>query len=123
MLRTSDGVLHVSMDNEAGGALKIAHVSASGALNGRNTAVADWSGVTSDPDLVAVPGGGMKLVFGGHRASTTSGPYNEGYVYYASSDAGGATWTLGPNDAPAVKSTQGYASSAPQPSRSATGRW
>ena len=44
----------------------------------------------------------MRLVFGGHHTTVTGDPYNEGYVYYASSDAAGAGWTLAPNTAPAV---------------------
>ena len=110
--RTSDGVLHVAMETDSSSldSIEVAHVSASGALNGRHTAVPSWSGTTSDPDLVGAPGGGMRLVFGGHHTTVLNDPYNEGYVYYASSDTAGASWTLAPNTTPAVTSTQGYAS-------------
>ena len=91
--------------------IEVAHVSASGALTGRHTAIPNWSGTTSDPDLVAAPGGGMRLVFGGHRTTVTGDPYNEGYVYYATSDGTGASWTLAPNTAPAVANLGGYVSS------------
>jgi hypothetical protein len=112
LFRTSDGTLHVAMAGTTSSldSIEVAHVSASGVFIGRHAAVTSWSGTTSDPDLVGAPGGGMRLVFGGNRTTTTTDPYSAGYDYYASSDAAGASWTLGPNDAPAVKSSQGYAS-------------
>jgi hypothetical protein len=113
MYRTSDGTLHVAIEGTTNSqdSIEVAHVSASGALTGRNSAVPSWSGTTSDPDLVGAPGGGMRLVFGGHRTTVTGDPYNEGYVYSASSDGAGANWTLAPNTAPAVASGTGYVSS------------
>ena len=69
--------------------------------------------MTEDADLVGSPGGGMRLVFGGLRTTVTGDPYNEGYLYYTSSDATGAGWTLGPNTTPAVKSPSGYGATAP----------
>jgi hypothetical protein len=111
--RTADGTLHVAIVGSTSSldSIDVAHVSASGALTGRHTAVPGWSGTTADPDLVGAPGGGMRLVFGGHRTTVTGDPYNEGYVYSASSDATGASWTLAPNTTPAVASNQGYVSS------------
>ena len=113
MYRTADGTLHVAIESTANSmdSIEVAHVTASGALTGRHTAIPSWSGTTADPDLVAAPGGGMRLVFGGHRTTVTGDPYNEGYVYYSSADAAGASWTLAPNTAPAVASGTGYVSS------------
>jgi hypothetical protein len=112
LLRTGDGVLHVAMAGEAGNisSIDVAHISANGSLNGRHTAVSNWTSITADPELVGAPGGGLRLLFGGLRTTTTLDPYSEGYVYYASSDATGQAWALGPNTTPAVKSNQGYAS-------------
>ena len=111
--RTSDGTLHVAIVGTVNSqdSIEVAHVSASGALTGRHSAVPSWSGTTADPDLVGAPGGGMRLVFGGHHTTVTGDPYNEGYVYYASSDASGAGWTLAPNTTPAVANGGGYVSS------------
>ncbi len=111
--RTADGTLHVAIESTANSmdSIEVAHVSASGALTGRHVAVPSWSGTTADPDLVAAPGGGMRLVFGGHHTTVTGDPYNEGYVYYATADATGAGWALAPNTAPAVASGTGYVSS------------
>ena len=91
--------------------IQIAHITTTGVLTGRDTAVSGWSATTSDPDLVGAPGGGMRLVFGGRRTYTVNTPYDEGYVYYASSDAAGVSWTLAPNITPAVASSTGYFSS------------
>ncbi len=111
--RTADGTLHVTIVNSTSStdSIDVAHVSAAGALTGRHTAIPSWSGTTADPDLVTGPGGGMRLVFGGHHTTVTGDPYNEGYVYYASSDGLGASWTLAPNTAPAVAEVTGYVSS------------
>ena len=111
--RTADGTLHVAIVGSTSSldSIEVAHVTASGALTGRHSAVPGWSGTTADPDLVGAPGGGMRLVFGGHHTTVTGDPYNEGYVYYTSSDASGASWTLAPNTSPAVASAQGYVSS------------
>ena len=111
--RTADGTLHVAIESTANNtdSIEVAHITASGALAGRHTAIPSWSGTTADPDLVSAPGGGMRLVFGGHHTTVTGDPYNEGYVYYASSDATGASWTLAPNTAPAIASNEGYVSS------------
>ena len=111
--RTADGTLHVAMQSTADNmdSIEVAHVSASGALTGRHVAIPGWSGTTADPDLVAAPGGGMRLVFGGNHTTVTGDPYNEGYVYHASSDGTGAAWTLAPNTAPAVANGGGYVSS------------
>jgi hypothetical protein len=113
LYRTADGTVHVTIQSgtPSTDSIEVAHVSASGALTGRHTAIPNWSGTTSDPDLVAAPGGGMRLVFGGHRTTVTGDPYNEGYVYYATADGTGASWTLAPNTAPAVANLGGYVSS------------
>jgi hypothetical protein len=111
--RTADGTLHVAIQSTANSmdSIEVAHVAASGAFTGRHTAIPNWSGTTADPDLVTAPGGGMRLVFGGHHTTVTGDPYNEGYVYYATGDATGSSWTLAPNTAPAVANGGGYVSS------------
>ena len=112
MYRTADGTVHVAIQSSASSqdSIEVAHVATSGAFTGRSAAIPNWEGTTEDPDFVAAPGGGMRLVFGGIRTTTTGDPYSEGYTYFASSDASGSTWTLGPNTQPAVNSNQGYAS-------------
>jgi hypothetical protein len=112
LYRTPDGTLHVAMTHEAGSPLSIdvAHVSGTGALTGRSTAVSGWATLREGPVLVGAPGGGMRMVFGGRATSTPSDPYSEGYAYLASSDATGAAWTLAPNTTPAIKSPSAYLS-------------
>lgn len=111
--RTADGTLHVAITGTANSTdtIEVAHVSAAGNLTGRHAAVPGWSGTTADPDLVAGPAGGMRLVFGGHRTTVFGDPYNEGYLYYTSADGIGASWTLAPNTSPAVAGNTGYVSS------------
>lgn len=110
--RTGDGALHVAIAGSAGDGdyIDVAHVSPAGALTGRSVAAGGWATTTQDPDLVGTPGGGMRLVFGGLRTTNTGDPYTEGYVYTASSDQTGASWTMAPNTTPAVADTHGYAS-------------
>ena len=113
MYRTADGTLHVAIVRENANftaSIDVAHVSESGKLLGRTTVIDQWAGVTSDPELVGSPTGGMRLVFGGQRTVVTGDPYNEGYVYWAESDASGTVWTLAPNTTPANAGTTGYAS-------------
>jgi hypothetical protein len=112
LYRTADGTLHVAIAGTTNNtnSIEVAHVNAAGTLTGRSPAVTGWAGTTEDPDLVGAPGGGMRLVFGGLRTTVTGDPYNEGYVYSASSDATGAAWTLAPNTSPAIASTSGYGS-------------
>jgi hypothetical protein len=112
LYRTADGTLHVAITSNVANTnqIDISHISASGALTGRSSAINGWASTTYDPDLVAGPGGGMRLVFGGQHTTVTGDPYNEGYVYLASSDASGGTWTLASNTTPAIASPQGYGS-------------
>ena len=113
LYRTADGTLHVSITEAQPGnvsSINVAHVSAAGQLTGRHTAVTNWATQTQDTDIVGAPGGGMRLVFGGVRTTTTLDPYSEGYTYYASSDASGGVWTLAPNTAPAINNNAGYGS-------------
>jgi len=111
MYRTADGTLHVAIQTSSNlDSIDVAHVAASGALTGRSSAIPGWEGLTEDPDLIPGPGGGMRMVFGGLRTTTTGDPYSEGYVYSASSDASGGAWTLAPNTTPAVAGPSGHAS-------------
>ena len=113
MYRTADGTLHVAIVRENANftdSIDVAHISESGKLLGRTTVIDQWAGVTSDPELVGSPSGGMRLVFGGQRTTVTGDPYNEGYVYWAESDPSGTVWTLAPSTTPANAGTTGYAS-------------
>jgi hypothetical protein len=111
--RTADGTLHVAVatrDAANQNSISVFHVRADGTYAGTSPAVGPWAGTTLDPDLVGGVGGGLRLVFGGLRTTTTGDPYSEGYLYSASSDDAGAAWTLAPNTAPVVASTNGYSS-------------
>lgn len=112
MYRTADGVLHVaiSTDTHAVDGIEVAHISPRGDLTGRTAAITNWRSVEETPRLTGAPGGGMRLVFGGLITGATSGAYNEGYAYYAASDASGAAWTLAPNTAPAIQDIGAYGS-------------
>jgi hypothetical protein len=112
MFRTADGNLHVAIPRHNGttDSIDIAHVSPTGGLIGRQALIDNWSGLTYDPDMVAVPGGGVRLLFGGLRTTVAGEPYNEGYIDQATSDPTAASWTLQPNTAPAVAGNTGYAS-------------
>ncbi len=62
MYRTGDGVVHVAIPREADSldSLDVAHVSASGQLEGRQVVLDSWSGLTEDPDLVTDAGDGVQ---------------------------------------------------------------
>ena len=107
--RTADGVLHVAMvrNNGTTESIDVAHISSSGQLLGRTAAIEGWEAVTSDPEIVGSPGGGMTLVFGGIR-STSGDPYSAGNIWQAQSDASGTSWGL--SATPALTHPSGYAS-------------
>ena len=111
LYRTADGTLHAALvrDNADGSqAIDVARITTSGQLLDRVTVVDGWEGVTDDPQLVAGPGGTMRLVFGGHAPGAPGAPYTEGYVYQASSDPTGTAWSLPPQGSPAVVDPYGY---------------
>jgi hypothetical protein len=111
MYRTADGALHVAMmRGSTTDSIDIAHISATGKLQGRQAVIDGWSSLTEDPDLVAAPGGGIRMVFGGIRTTTNGEPYTQGYLYQAGSDPSGTAWTLAPDTQPALAHTSGYAS-------------
>lgn len=112
MTRTADGTVHVAIQRTASNldSIDVAHVNSKGTLTGRHAAVPGWEGTTEDPDLMIAPGGGLRMVFGGHRTLVSGDPYNEGYLYQAFAPPGGAPWTLASNMTPAVASPNGYAS-------------
>lgn len=113
LFRTGDGTLHVAVairDAANQNSISVSHVRADGSYAGTSPAVGPWAGTTPDPDLVGGVGGGLRLVFGGLRTTTTGDAYSEGYLYSASSDAAGAAWTLAPNTAPVVASANGFSS-------------
>ena len=114
MYRTADGTLHVAIVRQnpnSTASIDVAHISESGKLLGRTTVIDQWAGVTSDPELVGAPNGGIRLVWGGQRTTVAGDPYNQGYVYWAqSTDASGTAWVIAPDVTPANSGTTGYAS-------------
>jgi hypothetical protein len=110
MLRTPDGLLHVVYAQEVGVNEEYEHttVSTTGGVVSHSTAVGNWAALSSDPELLPTPGGGLQIVFGGLQDTNVANPFSAGHLYRAVSDASGASWAV-PGEA-LVKSGYGYAS-------------
>jgi hypothetical protein len=94
LLRTSDGTLHVAWHRRSGPNTEdLLHtaISASGAILATTPIQTGWS-VLQNAALVPVPGGGIRVFFGGIRSTDTSDPNQE--LNTALSTDGGATWAL-----------------------------
>lgn len=111
MYRTADGAVHVAMMRSSTvDSIDVAHISATGKLQGRQAVVDGWEGLTEDPDFVPGAAGGIRMVFGGIRTIVNGEPYTQGYLYQTTSDPSGTVWTLAPDTQPALAHTSGYAS-------------
>ncbi|HYF71354.1 MAG TPA: hypothetical protein VD864_00960 [Nocardioides sp.] len=98
LFRTADGVLHVVYLRHHPSTESLAYttIGSTGAVTGSGVAVAGWAALPEDPKVVGVPGGGMRLVFGGIHDVLPGDPYGGGQMYSALSDADGSSWTLEP---------------------------
>lgn len=95
--RTGDGVLHVVYARPgAPGKTTYAHsaVTGTGQVKSRHVPIASWTNL-SPPQLIRRPGGGMWLVFGAQRSTTTGDYYND-RVYAVRANSKGGDWTLEP---------------------------
>lgn len=97
LYRTADGVLHVLYRSNGGATDGIAftNISSTGKVIAQGSAVTGWASLPEDPKVIAGPGGGMRLVFGG-LIGETGNPYNSGQMFSSLSDASGTSWTLQP---------------------------
>ena len=96
LLRGTDGVLHVAwLQKNAADPTKqdiaTAPVSAAGKLGATVPVETGWAGV-SNPALTSVPGGGLRVFFGGIR--TTNGGETQTNLSTSSAPGAGAPWTL-----------------------------
>jgi hypothetical protein len=98
LFRTADGVLHVLYlrENYSTDDLAFTNISSTGKVVGSGDAVTGWASLPQDPKVVAGPGGGMRLVFGGLQDTNTANPYSSGQMYSALTDAAGTSWTVQP---------------------------
>lgn len=98
LYRTADRVLHVVYHRQSPTTddLAFTTIDPTGVVTGTGVAVGGWAGLPQDPKLVDLPGGGMRLVFGGLRTTTVGDPYGTGQMFSATADAAGSTWTLQP---------------------------
>lgn len=96
--RTADGVLHVLYHRRNAGSedLAFTNISSTGKVVATGNAVTGWASLPSDPKVVAGPGGGMRLVFGGLQDTNVENPYSAGRMYSSVADAAGTSWTLQP---------------------------
>lgn len=95
--RTADGVLHVVYPKGTGSADQIGHVAVgpTGAVVSQNDVLpAPWTIVDSTPAVVGDGGGGLRVVFGGQRASVIGDYWSDGRMYTLTAPASGASWTL-----------------------------
>ena len=113
MYRTADGTLHVAIVRENANftaSIDVAHISESGKLLGRTTVIDQWSGVTSDPELVGLAH--RRHAAGLRRAADRRDrrPLQRGLRLLGRVRPSGTVWTLAPNTTPANAGTTGYAS-------------
>lgn len=92
--RDTDGILHIFHVQEDGDLYDIreTEVGKNGTVIKRRTAVNNWAAL-DDPAAMAMPGGGVRLAFGGQRTENTSEYYSKGQMYTATSDGTGV-WSL-----------------------------
>lgn len=97
LLRTSDGILHVVWlrHGTAVGEDDILHtrIGATGTVGSSIDIESHWSGV-ADPDIVATPDGGMRVLFGGIRSG--AGDPNDN-LNISTAPMAGEPWTLMPD--------------------------
>jgi hypothetical protein len=98
LARTSDGVLHVAYVRNNGSRRDLVHVgvSPSGAVGADTVALGGWNAM-AHPDLLRVPDGTLRVLFGGIR-STSAGETNNA-MNTATAPASGTPWTLQPGRA------------------------
>lgn len=96
--RTADGVLHVLYHRRSGTSedLAFTNISPTGKVVASGNAITGWASLPEDPKVVAAPGGGMRLVFGGLQDTDVANPYSSGQMFSALADASGTTWALQP---------------------------
>jgi hypothetical protein len=110
LYRTADGVLHVVYEREVGTISSIGHtaIKATGGTKLQNVAIGGWDSLVHDPKAVGLPGGGIRLVFGGIRDTSTMDFWIDGRTYTATGNAAGSSWNL-PSEAIGL-SHSGYGS-------------
>ena len=96
LYRTADGVLHVVYEREVGTISSIGHtaIKATGAVKLKNVAVGGWDSLIHDPKAVGMPGGGIRLAFGGIRDTSTMDYWIDGRIYAATGNGSGSSWNL-----------------------------
>ncbi|HTG48095.1 MAG TPA: hypothetical protein VK646_10615 [Actinomycetota bacterium] len=95
LYRTSDGVLHVVYEREVGTVSSIGHtaIAPTGAVKLKNLAVTGWQSIVHDPKAIGMPGGGVRLVFGGVQ-SINPGYWTDGRTYTATGTKAGTGWVV-----------------------------
>jgi len=91
LARTADGILHVAWPKSLpGGPHEIWHtrIAASGIVGGSNLASGGWGSIGTDPDLVVMPDGSLRLLFN----AIGNSPDQLGLLS-ATAPADGGTWT------------------------------
>jgi len=91
LARTADGILHVVWPKSLpGGPHEIWHtrIGANGTVGGSNPASVGWNSIGTDPDLVVMPDGSLRLLFNAIGNST-----EQLGLLSATSPADGGTWT------------------------------
>jgi hypothetical protein len=108
--RTADGVLHAIWTHRVGTRVDLMHtrIGANGQPIGQPNAVQTGWASMGNPDLVALPGGGLRAFWGGIR-STSAGETNNA-LNTATAGSDGLSWAL--QAGKAAKDTNAYASTA-----------
>lgn len=106
LARTQNGVLHVVYVRKNGTKEDLVHVevSAAGKVGSTSVALGGWSAL-AHPDLLRMPDGSLRALFGGIR-STAAGETNNS-MNTATAPAAGIPWTLKPGRA--AQSNSAYA--------------
>lgn len=115
LARAVDGRVHIVHQYDASSTADFyAQVIATptGKIVGRAPILGPWAVLRRDPTILPAPTGGLYLSFSGLSGGATGDFYADGYGYYATADATGATWTTQPAATTKSKSYASTGSSA-----------
>ena len=111
LTRTNDGTLHAiwhapNAANTAHDDLMHAAIAANGGVAAATPITQDWAGITHSPEVLTMPDGSLRAIFGGLHSTDSNDPNLNMNTATATSD--GASWLLQPGTI--VKGDSAYAS-------------
>ena len=96
LYRSPDGVLHVvhwRRTTATTEGITDTQVSPSGTILRKVNVVSGWSSVDQNPRAISLPGGGVRVVFGGIRSTAPSEVYDGNQLYVSTLASSAGTWS------------------------------